>query len=303
MKKNIFTTVLLFILTMSFAQGIAVQGIARDTENNAITNKDLSFDFRILNSDDAVLFRELQDIKTDNYGLFAHVVSTGTAQDGSIFVNVDFSQPNLTLQVWVKNNGEDIKVYDQEMQYVPYAHFAKKAENGVPPGTVVAFMGVDDKIPNGWVKCDGTDITNKGTEYDALKGVIGNRLPDLRGRFLKGDGKAAEIDVDYIVVGSVGSYQEQAMPKHKHAFSATTSTSGNHRHRIYHSYYGTPNGIDDRNSDREFGEQMLPNGDVRFKLTNYEGNHNHTISGNTNESGEGKETRPWTAIVNYIIKL
>jgi hypothetical protein len=74
--------------------------------------------------------------------------------------------------------------------------------NGAPVGTIMAFAGKTDKIPAGWLLCDGSSLPRVGL-YKDLFDVIdvnwGNvnsstfNLPDLRGVFLRGvDGTAGK---------------------------------------------------------------------------------------------------------------
>ncbi|MDG1041006.1 MAG: phage tail protein [Polaribacter sp.] len=178
----------------------------------------------------------------------------------------------------------------------------------MPPGTVVAFMGVDGKIPEGWVKCDGADITNKGASYNALKAVIGNSLPDLRGHFLKGEGKATGIPEAGIVPGVVGEYQGQDILSHDHAVDITPEKKeGAHAHFItrlpsdgqWGANISMQTTVESNGSDEKWANAP---GHQDKKSTSYDGEHTHRINGNTKGNG-GAETRPWTAIVNYIIKL
>jgi len=321
--KTIFTSLFFLVFTLTtLAQGIAVQGIARDNANAAITNETLGFDFRILDATDAVLFKETQQIRTDNFGLFSHVVSTGTAADGTVFNNVDFSLQGLKLVVWINYNSNNVQVYNQPLQYVPYAHFAKKAENGVPPGTVVAFLGDDNKIPDGWVKAAGQDISS-GNQYAALRAAIGNTIPDLRGRFLKGNGNG-NIPVTAIDENTpIRGYQGQSLQSHGHgAGSLQTTSAGSHFHKVnidtgggYVDSNNTNNALSFRGSkdnrlnnntgDSNFSDRPISNSAVGYShphIMSEEGAHTHGITGSvTNEGGE--ENRPWTVVVNYIIKL
>lgn len=334
MKQILTLLAFLFISMTTFAQGIAVQGIARDNTNAAITNQTLSFDFRITNTADAVLFRETQQIRTDNFGLFSHVVSTGTAADGTVFNNVDFSQQGLKLIVWINYNSNNVQVYNQPLQYVPYAHFAKKAENGVPPGTVVAFMGDDNKIPDGWVKCTGQNIAT-GNQYAALRAVIGNTIPDLRARFLRGQGVSSNIGITiYDENTQVRQYLDQTIAGHNHGVNINTNNAGSHFHKVNIdtgggyvfsnktdgalSFRGSKyNNLNDTNGDSNFSDRPISNPAVGYShehIMSQEGGHTHNVSGNTADVGSiqnggqtlavrGEENRPWTVVVNYIIKL
>lgn len=310
--KQIFTLLAFLLITISTtAQGIAVQGIARDNANAAITNETLSFDFRISNPADAVLFRETQQIRTDNFGLFSHVVSTGTAADGTVFNNVDFSLQGLKLVVWINYSGNNVKVYEQPLQYVPYAHYAKKAENGVPPGTVVSFLGDDDKIPDGWVKADGRNIS--GPEFTALRNAIGNTLPDLRGRFLKGNGSGTVPVNQLDELTPIRGYQDQSLVSHGHnKGTIRTNGGGAHgHHEVITGYYGSQASkraftLKSDGSSAEYdGGEFYSNagGNFEHDLVGKRGSeHNHAIIGDTGDTG-GEENRPWTVVVSYIIKL
>ncbi|MCL1864459.1 MAG: phage tail protein [Spirochaetes bacterium] len=63
-----------------------------------------------------------------------------------------------------------------------------------PVGSIVSFAGPENRVPEGWLVCDGR-VMNKdtfGTLFDAIGFSWGKesddefRLPDLRGRFLRG---------------------------------------------------------------------------------------------------------------------
>jgi len=320
MKKSYYFLIVFLLSINIYAQGIAIQGIARDNTNSAIMNKDLNFDFRILDNQDAVLYREEQQIKTDNFGLFTHVVSTGTAQDGTVFKDINFSLDGLQLVVWIEYLGNNVKVYEQPFHYTPYAHFAKKAGNGVPPGTIVAFLGEDDEIPTGWVKCMGQNISS-GDEYAALRAVIGSTLPDLRGRYLKGNARGNDIPEDKIVHNTaIGGYQNQSLLEHAHDVDFLTTSNGNHAHQL--RIDTSHNVVDDNRTSNvqafrashkiggqlswwdqtNFTDRINGNELSSFNPIVANGNHQHRIQDNTKNAGN-EEIRPWTVVINYIVKL
>ena len=96
MKKPFLSLLFFFITLISFAQGIAVQGIARDEVNSAISNETLVFKFYIVRADNTAIFEEEQSITTDNFGIFSHVIGTGTAT-GAAFDTVDFLNTSSIL--------------------------------------------------------------------------------------------------------------------------------------------------------------------------------------------------------------
>lgn len=315
MKQVYITFIALIFSVTLFAQGIAVQGIARDNDNSAISDETMVFTFSIVEANDTELYKEEKSIKTDNFGIFSHIVKNGTPQGGTVFTDVDFSKQGLKMKVSVNYNGTNIEVYDQPFQYTAYAHYAR---NGVPAGTVVAFMGDDDKIPTGWVKCTGQDITN-GSQYAALRDVIGNTIPDLRARFLRGQGKSSNIDISiYDENTIVRQYLNQTISWHNHSFDVTktTSSNGNHTHTID---YKRDNMSTSGGGTRVYADELDNSGEAystKIRTTTTNGNHSHSVrvDGNTsninslNNNGEtvasrGEENRPWTVVVNYIIKL
>jgi microcystin-dependent protein len=331
--KKIQLTFIAFLLSLSFyAQGISVQGIARDDENAAITNKQLQFTFQIV-SDNSVIFSEEEQIQTDGFGVFSHIVSTGTADisgDKVAFSEIDFSVQNMRLKVFVDLSG-NIEVYDQAFQYTPYAHYAKaadtakSADNGVPPGTIVAFLGADDKIPTGWVKCKGQDISS-GSEYANLRDLFGSTIPDLRGRYLRGQGVSSNLETyEYDQSTIVGEYLRQSLAAHLHHVNLETTEAGVHRHKIYHDIEGVASAVKTAsgNDTKAFGFQSSNqrDGDEGFredltdrveKLTAATPDHKHTTvgysaenfdGGSNNYIDKGEENRPHTVVINYIIKL
>lgn len=319
--RNYITIIALFFGLQLVAQGISVQGIARDNTNAAITNTDLPFTFNIVNGTN-IIFAETQDIRTDNFGLFSHVVSTGTTTQGN-FNSVDFSIQDLKLQVVVNYNGSNVTVYDQKLQYVPYAHYAKKAtdakkaENGVPPGTIVAFLGDDSKIPDGWVKAIGQDISS-GAKYAALRAVIGNTIPDLRARYLRGQGVSSNIDTRrYDENTTVGQYLDQTVAKHRHFIDMTinTSTAGLHNHRMVTPKFFGGQDVENSHPGTIYSTNTTTSASY-YSTTQTNGNHEHSVrvydfskdvavvkNGDVDVAAAGEENRPYTIVVNYIIKL
>lgn len=319
MKQLYITFITLIFTSTIFAQGIAVQGIARNNVNAAIVDTDLQFTFEIVSTANVILFAETQQIRTDGFGVFSHIINTGSATVNT-FNSVDFSLQGLRARVFIDFGGKT-EVYDQPFQYTPYAHYAVNstnaqtavtAVNGVPPGTVVAFLGDDSKVPTGWVKCIGQDISS-GNQYAALRAVIGNTIPDLRARFLRGQGASSNIDARiYDETTSVGQYLDQTIAKHKHNVNLNTNTTGEHTHNAVVWSNGSGNNTRDIvNLTRSTTQGNTPK---YQSTTSKSGNHSHNINGDSGDveiiqngghiiASRGEENRPWTVVVNYIIKL
>lgn len=293
MKKIYLLLSFLSISTLTIAQGIAIQGIARDNANSAITDTNLTFTFNITESGNTVLYSETQSIKTDNFGIFSHIVSTGNPAVGT-FNGVDFSLVDLKMKISFNYNGNAIEVYNQPFQYAPYALFSKRAAyatnatnalNGVPTGSIMPYAGAT--APEGWVLCDGQNLYSI-TGSEALIALVGNRTPDLQGTFLRGTGVS-------VTNGRSGpglrTFQGDLNKSHNH--SATSNTAGSHTH--------TEKGITTPGHQTSNASYWnIPNPILSETQTSAAGAHQHTI---TVADDGGLESRPVNYGVNYIIKL
>lgn len=105
-------------------------------------------------------------------------------------------------------------------------------------GEISQFAGPSSQIPPGWLICDGS--AKDGLTYPELFAAIGYywgksgdmfRLPDLRGRFLRGVDNGSGNDPDAgsrfaeytagAVGDEVGTYQRDAVQKHSHDLENT----------------------------------------------------------------------------------
>ena len=300
MKK---TTVLLVVIlgllsivkanaqTSVTSSGMSIQGIARDVNNEALSNiEQLGLGFTVYyfignSTTPTVILTATANVKTDNFGVFSYVLNINQDQYNLI------SNQSAYLKV---SSGGSVVFSDEKLQTVPYAIFA---QNGVPTGSVMPFIGT--VAPNGWLLCDGTAIPS-GAFYDNLKTLAGANTPDLRGMFLRGTGSTS-------TGGRTGPalkvVQQDDILSHRHDLgtSATVSSNGSHSHETGfanddHRNYGSGN--------NENGLVRDLNGDNNRTLpTNSTGSHNHNIGGSTNYYGLATETRPINYGINYIIKI
>jgi hypothetical protein len=302
MKKSYNTLLFLFITTISFAQGIAIQGIARDNASSAITDINLTFTFSITKNDNTVLYSETQAIKTDNFGVFSHIVSTGNPTT-SAFNNVDFSITNLKMKVLVVYQGNTIEVYNQPFQYTPYAFFAEKAalatnatnaDNGVPTGAVMPYTGAT--APEGWVLCNGQSLTAI-TGAAALITIVGNNAPNLGGMFLRGAGPNTNSGYTVNDGPALKTIQADASKSHAHDSGNLLATANGIHNHTYKSGLGSSYGIaSGSQSSGEIGRYPVDN------TSTSDGLHSHLVTGSTSLTGD-TESRPVNYGVNYIIKL
>ncbi len=187
---------------------------------------------------------------------------------------------------------------DRELQALRH-HVAARVE--VPVGTIMAYGGdlgeasVKERLSRqGWLLCDGAELAIAehadlyaavGTAFGGDKDAGRFRLPDLRGRFLRGvNGDAANGDPDAAArtamapggyVGNrVGSVQDDAFQGHHHATNSINNA---------------------REGNWGGGAGSKPRGDAAW-VGNPAADGVH---GNPRISGE---TRPRNVYVHWIIK-
>ena len=190
-------------------------------------------------------------------------------------------------------------MYDQTLQYTPYAHYAKRAENGVPTGSIMPFTGT--VAPLGWVFCKGQTLDGiEGSE--ALKSIVGNNAPNLQGMFLRGTGTNS---VNSQNGPTLLATQGDAIKSHDS--SGETNEDGIHTHTIGDYYPNNTTGdptaardTDETTTDEKRKYWRGTQESTTRSTGSSEGKHSHNVT--TSYTGLG-ETRPVNYGVNYIIKL
>jgi microcystin-dependent protein len=182
-----------------------------------------------------------------------------------------------------------------------------------PSGSVLAFGGPANKVPAGWVLCDGKAVGRADPVYANLFSIIGTlhgsgdgtttfNLPDYRGRFLRGTDNGAGHDPEAntrfaanpggSTGDAVGSLQGDATKRPNTAF--TTDTQGTHTHgHVSNNALVWDIGGPGQSANLGCGGQPF----VPLSLTPA-GAHTHTVT-----AGGDAETRPVNLSVNYIIRL
>ncbi|MGU3399221.1 phage tail protein [Brucellaceae bacterium D45D] len=160
------------------------------------------------------------------------------------------------------------------------------------------FMAVPF-TPDGYLYCNGQAVSRTtysrlfnriGVTFGAGDGSTSFSLPDWRGIFPRGwdDGRGVDSGRAF------ASLQGSQNAAHTHAFSGSTSASGDHTHGIM------------SNNNTNSGSNGLRSGDTGqgpFLSNNTQpaGNHAHSFSGTTSASG-GNEARPINNTVYVVIK-
>ncbi|MDP8238554.1 MAG: phage tail protein [Candidatus Hatepunaea meridiana] len=158
----------------------------------------------------------------------------------------------------------------------------------LPIGTIVAYGGDLNKLPNDWKLCNGDVLSIK--KYPELYNIIGTswgnpefrkfNLPDLEGLFLRGVDKNSRRDPDAkdrdashsggFSGPRVGTFQPDAVGKHPLSISIPIG-------------YGFP---------QTHRQISIENGGRQYSKIVTDPSH-----------GPGKETRPKNAAVHWIIKI
>ncbi len=230
----------------------------------------------------------LQPLKNNAYRLLTYLIAGGLlsliiASASVVVRSSSFNIPHLFQSGGVIRADQinenfqflNDRLRELERKYAP-----------APVGTIFPFAGPPDKVPEGWMLCNGQELSR--IEYTALFEIIGTlwgdgnghstfNLPDLRGQFLRGADMGAKIDPDAsgrktlrggVVGDRAGSYQFDELRSHYH-------------------YAYVPR--DQYGSGDDFATTCTDDPDESI------------FPYITSETG-GKETRPKNASVNYIIK-
>ncbi|MBX3745581.1 MAG: tail fiber protein [Verrucomicrobiae bacterium] len=199
----------------------------------------------------------------------------------------------------------------------------------VPPGSIMAFGGNTNTIPQGWLLCDGRPVSSAtyprlfqnigvawGNGTDDADPSTDFNLPDLSGRFLRGSDGGSGRDPNANARtrsnpggnqgNRVGTLQNDAFAEHKHFvfLSGQTGLAGEHTHPIHRSDGheirwgdGSGNSVDRIDAADSVGA------DPHRLTAAAAGAHRHSVilSGDSNATG-GAETRPRNASVLFLIK-
>jgi hypothetical protein len=148
----------------------------------------------------------------------------------------------------------------------------------VPPGTISAFGG--ETLPPGWLWCDGEEFsrTDKANLFNAIGINFGKgkddstfKVPDLRGRFLRGLDRKASVDKE--PNRRIGSPQRDLVGPHRHWLAKRGNV----------------------------GEAKNPLGQEFTRNPDWTGDH-YTDDDQHPQEGIGAETRPINVAINWIIK-
>lgn len=143
-----FTFCVVFLFSLSHyavaqaPQGINYQGVARSTDGQPLSSKEISIRISILNgsANGDIEYDEIHEVKTNSFGLFTLVIGQG--EPGKTLFNfVNWTAGKKWLQVEMdENGGRNFKLMgSQQLMSVPYALYAERAGNGYQAGNGIAI--------------------------------------------------------------------------------------------------------------------------------------------------------------------
>ena len=104
--------------------------------------------------------------------------------------------------------------------------------DGAPAGTVSMWSGTASSVPTGYLLCDGSAVSRVtytdlflaiGTAHGAGDGSTTFNLPNLRNRFVVGEGTSYAL-------AATGGSADATLVSHSHNVNANTNNTGDHSH-------------------------------------------------------------------------
>ena len=136
MKKVILFFLFMLLVVNSFSQSpmnFSYQAIIRDANNNLLKNQSVGMQISILqgSSTGSAVYVETQTVTSNSNGLITAEIGNGTAVSGT-FSSVDWSAGPYFLKIETDPSGGTNYTISgvSQLLSVPYALYAKKAENG-----------------------------------------------------------------------------------------------------------------------------------------------------------------------------
>ena len=297
MKKSFTIFISLLLLTGSvFAQtGFSYQAVLRDTKGVIRDNETINLVAELIQNDVSI-YSETHSVVTNDFGAFTIIVgqgASGQTYSPSIFLNTDSTGVIETILKISEDGGNVLS--ESVVLGVPVAEVAKVALTAhieFPAGAIISFAGPVEKIPAGWLPCDGQAYNQ--ADYPELFAAIGTywggpapetfNVPDLRGVVLRGvNGSSADAFSDPNNSSRVSRYAGGAFGNSVGSFQADEFKS--HKHQWNYGWEGDDSGTGGSYHEFTFTQaNTIPEAQQPVMLSG------------------GSETRSKNAYVNFIIK-
>ena len=132
--------------------GINLPGV--DKKVTAYRNKDICLRFTFLDSSEDVEYSEIQNTRTDDYGMVNLVIGTGSPEIGYSWDNIPWGADSKSLKVEVDYGSESqtncenfVELSLQELTAVPYAMYAPGLIGPTGPEGPQGPAGADSSVP------------------------------------------------------------------------------------------------------------------------------------------------------------
>ena len=132
--------------------GINLPGV--DKEIISYRNKDICLRFTFLNTSQNIEYVEIQNTRTDDYGMVNLVIGTGSPQNGYSWDNISWGAESKSLKVEVDYGSESqtycenfVELSLQELTAVPYAMYAPGLIGPTGPEGPQGPAGADSSVP------------------------------------------------------------------------------------------------------------------------------------------------------------
>lgn len=239
MRKLFFLLIAVTMaVTTMYAQnsglGFNYQAVVRKADGTLLANSEVNLRISLYPGQTATspTWIETHKVRTDYTGSFGVTVGKGTRNSNSTAANykdINFAAVYYWMKIEIQEGSSYREVSFTQLPSSPYSEVAHNATSFA--GMIAPFAGPAEKIPAGWLLCDGHAISR--SEYINLYNAIGTawgegngsttfNLPDLRGMFLRGvsgeSGNDSDADSRVMLVNNggntgnnVGSYQGDAI--------------------------------------------------------------------------------------------
>lgn len=170
-----------------------------------------------------------------------------------------------------------------------------------------------------WLLCNG-QVVPVGSEYDALRALVGANVPDLRDKFILGAGPkavaatggAATVTLATAQIPSHGHTASAGAGDTSHGHTGSVSDAGDHSHGQYVVATNGPQPsqradyVNDTNTGNPLPQNVWTgNAGAHGHTVTINGNsasHGHTITVNAEGGGTAHENMPPYYVLSYIVR-
>ncbi len=310
MKKLFLSLVaLMMVANTLFAQnsglGFNYQAVVRKADGVLLANADATLRISLYPGQMAAspTWVETHKVHTDVSGSFGITVGKGSRVSSSVaaqYSDINFASVYYWMKIEILEGSTYREVSFSQLPSSPYSEVAYNALL-FPSGMIVPFAGPVEKIPAGWLLCDGTAISRStyANLYNAIGVCWGTgdgsttfNLPDLRGMFLRGVSGASGNDADAnkrtMLTNNGGN---------------TGNNVGSYQGDAIRNITGKVNGSMEYNTPSEVFYQTSPMEKVHGTFYGWQPNTWSKIGFDASRVVPvGSDNRPKNVYVNYIIK-